>query len=119
MIDRMDSDLMRDPTMRAAKSVYLKSLAETIRQNYGCVTLHTASFLVPVELGKKRFKLQVETFQLVNCDAGETCFAWFHPPDEWQRNVVVATVIASQQVGSPEAAVRAYLTHECEEEEAA
>jgi hypothetical protein len=101
---------MQDHTLRAAKSAYLKALVEAIRQNYGCTTLHTTSNVIRLRADNRTVKIQVETFQLINCTASNRCFAWFHPPDPVQRHVVVATVLASPDIVTAEDAVRLYLT---------
>jgi hypothetical protein len=100
---------MQEQALKTAQAAYLKALANAIRHTYGCGTLHQGSRVVSVRFEHRTVKLQVETFQLIRYWAGDKCFAWFHPPMGYRRNMIVATVIADANILTASDAVQAYL----------
>jgi hypothetical protein len=102
----------------AAKTGYLKALVDAIRDNYGCASLHKASEVVQVRFEQRWVTVQVETFQLINCEDGTMCFAWIHPPHKGDPNVTFAGILAGSGINSPKEAVLAYIEDQDESEAA-
>lgn len=108
---------MQDATATAAKMTYLKALAAGIHDAYDCYSLHIASDVVSARLGKKWVNVQVETFKLVNCEAGTKCFAWLEP-EAGGAGSSLAAVIATAAINTPQAAVQSFRHAQTQPEQA-
>src|SRR5687768_11722390 len=81
--------------------VYLRALAEAIRQAYGVSVLHLQTAALQFA-ENPHWTGNVEVFALMGAAESHRCFAW--PDSDGQAVVLLAT----PDINSPEEAVRAY-----------